>query len=65
MIVRIEWSTANVALLRPTRRAKCRYCALRYVCRVRPAVFAASVNAARSHLFPCPVRPLFRLPALS
>ena len=32
---------------------------------VRPAAFAASVNAARSHLFPCPVRPLFSLPALS
>ena len=65
MIVRIEWATANVALLRPTRRARCWYCALRNVCRLRPAAFAASVNAARSHLFPCPVRPLFRLPALS
>ena len=65
MIVRIEWATANVALLRPIRRARCWYCALRNVCRVRPAAFAASVNAARSHLFPCPVCPLFRLPALS
>ena len=65
MIVRIEWATANVALLRPIRRARCWYCALRYVCRVRPAAFGASVNAARSHLFPCPIPPLFRLPALS
>ena len=59
MIVRIEWATANVALLRPIRRARCWYCALRYVCRVRPAAFAGLGQRG-----PQPLVPMSDPPAL-
>src|SRR4030042_4953017 len=65
MITRIECATATIARFLPRRAAIRWYWADRYVALVRTAAHAASTRVAPNQGLACPVRPLWRLPALS
>src|SRR5215510_12884418 len=58
-------ATITAARCVPFRLANRRNVVPRYVPFVGPAAWAHATRSARSHLWPLPVRPLLRLPALS
>src|SRR5262245_21605451 len=62
---RIRWAIITAACFLPFQLAKRRNLVPRYVPFVWLAACAHSTRIVRSHLFPLPVRPLLRLPALS